>query len=161
MHVEIEGAARVARIAAGFDWSWTIDDLESFCAEVGWELAERRPLGATIQTDFDISVPTARVYAPNRWMDYISARISDFLDDDIDVSSVHPLLVDGFERAIAELDLVLGTPTRLEPGYEPVALWYLPNVVVSLSFTAVGIQLATKRPGYQAFIDESDPEREE
>lgn len=160
MHVEIE-AARVARVAAGFDWSWTVDDLESFCAAVGWELTELRPRGGSIQTDFDINAPTARVYAPNRWMDYISVRITDFLDDDVDMATARPILVDCFGRTVSALGSVLGTPTRLEPGYEPDVLWYLPNVVVSLSLTVVGIHLAIKRPGYQARMDEPEPEYEE
>lgn len=30
MHVDIEGATRIARLAAEFDWSWAVDDLEPF-----------------------------------------------------------------------------------------------------------------------------------
>ncbi len=40
MHVDIEGATRIVRLAAEFDWTWALDDLEPFCAQAGWEVVE-------------------------------------------------------------------------------------------------------------------------
>lgn len=50
MHVDIEGATRIARLAAEFDWTWSVDDLEPFCAQAGWEVVELDQTGASIRT---------------------------------------------------------------------------------------------------------------
>ena len=50
MHVDIEGATRIARLAAEFDWTWAVDDLEPFCAQAGWEVVELDQTGASIRT---------------------------------------------------------------------------------------------------------------
>ena len=62
MHVDIEGATRIARLAAEFDWTWAVDDLEPFCAQAGWELVELRQGGASIRTNLHVSRPKANMF---------------------------------------------------------------------------------------------------
>ena len=62
MHVDIEGATQIARLAAEFDWTWAVDDLEPFCAQAGWELVELRHAGGSIRTNFHVSRPTANMF---------------------------------------------------------------------------------------------------
>ncbi|WP_216918136.1 hypothetical protein [Nocardia noduli] len=38
MHADIDGATRIAGIAAEFDWKWPLDDPAPFWEAAGWEL---------------------------------------------------------------------------------------------------------------------------
>ncbi|MDA3637696.1 DUF6301 family protein [Rhodococcus sp. C-2] len=62
MHVDIEGATRIARLAAAFDWTWAVDDLEPFCAQAGWELVELDRTGASIRTGLRVGQPESIMF---------------------------------------------------------------------------------------------------
>ncbi|AGT95606.1 hypothetical protein O5Y_28945 [Rhodococcus erythropolis CCM2595] len=136
MHVDIEGATRIARLAAEFDWTWAVDDLEPFCAQAGWELVELRQGGASIRTNLHVCRPKA-------------------------MTVVRPLLDEGFANLTAALTSVLPIPTYSEPGPEATIRWDLPKVVVELSMRPRAIHLQLTSPKYQAWVDEPEPEDED
>ncbi|WP_254699193.1 DUF6301 family protein [Rhodococcus sp. SGAir0479] len=90
MHVDIEGATRVARLTAEFDRTWTVDDLEPFCAQAGWELVEPRQAGGSIRTNLHVSRREADMYRRNRSMRCISIFVSDVADDATPKTVVRP-----------------------------------------------------------------------
>eukprot|EP01133_Synstelium_polycarpum_P023764 gene23764-28493_t len=159
MHVDIEGATRIARLAAEFDWTWAVDDLEPFCAQAGWELVELRHAGGSIRTNFHVSRPTANMFGRQHRMDSISILVTDVADDATPLTVVRPLLVEGFTNLDVALTALLGTATSAEP--EATIRWDLPKAVITLNLGVSAIHLHLKSPGYQAWADEPEPEYED
>ncbi|WP_027503352.1 DUF6301 family protein [Rhodococcus sp. UNC363MFTsu5.1] len=161
MHVDIEGATRIARLAAEFDWTWAVDDLEPFCAQAGWELVELRQGGASIRTTINVSRPESVMYRRNRSMRYFSAYVSDVADNATPMTVVRPLLDEGFTNLAVAFTALLGAATSAEPGPEAVLRWDLPKAVISLHLGFRAIHLDLTSPGYQAWLDEPEPEYED
>ncbi|MDF2899187.1 MAG: hypothetical protein K0Q46_5973, partial [Rhodococcus erythropolis] len=118
MHVDIEGATRIARLAAEFDWTWAVDDLEPFCAQAGWELVELDQTGASIRTGLRVGRPESIMFGRQHRMDWISIFVSDVADDATPMTVVRPLLVEGFTNLDVAFTALLGTATSAEPGPE-------------------------------------------
>ncbi|NKS83195.1 hypothetical protein A6411_04130 [Prescottella equi] len=161
MHVDIEGSTRIARLAAEFDWTWAVDDLEPFCAQAGWELVELREGGGSIRTDLHVSRPKANMYRHNRSMEYISILVTDLADDATPMTVVRPLLDEGFTNLDVALTALLGTATSAEPGPTAVLRWDLPKAVITLDLSVSAIFLDLTSPEYQAWMDEPEPEYED
>ncbi|MGW5112146.1 DUF6301 family protein [Nocardia sp. NPDC004123] len=51
MRIDFDRTAEIVRLAASFDWSWSEDDLDTFCETAGWTIDSRRRSGASITTD--------------------------------------------------------------------------------------------------------------
>ena len=164
MHVDIEGATRIARLAAEFDWTWAVDDLEPFCAQAGWELVELRQGGASIRTNLHVSRPKAHMFGRQHRMNWISIYVTDLADAATaatPMTVVRPLLDEGFANLTAALTSVLPIPTNSEPGPEATIRWDLPKVVVELGMSPRAIHLQLTSPKYQAWVDEPEPEYED
>ncbi|MBT2263679.1 DUF6301 family protein [Rhodococcus erythropolis] len=159
MHVDIEGATRIARLAAEFDWTWAVDDLEPFCTQAGWDLVELRHAGGSIRTNFHVSQPTANMFGRQHRMDSISILVTDVADDATPMTVVRPLLDEGFTNLDVALTALLGTATSAEP--EATIRWDLPKAVITLNRGVSAIHLHLKSPGYQAWADEPEPEYED
>src|SRR5262245_43174320 len=129
VHVDIEGATRIARLAAEFDWTWTVDDLEPFCLQAGWELVELRQAGGSIRTNLHVSRREADMYRRNRSMDNMPILVSDLAVLGTPKAEVRPLLVEGFTNRDVALTARLGTATSAEPGPEAALRWDLPKAV--------------------------------
>lgn len=109
MHVDIEGTTRIARLAAEFDWTWAVDDLEPFCAQAGWEIVELRQGGASIRTNLHVSRPEAHMFGRQHRMNWISIFVTDLADDATPMTVVRPLLDEGFTNLDVALTALLGT----------------------------------------------------
>ncbi|MET8314197.1 DUF6301 family protein [Rhodococcus erythropolis] len=116
MHVDIEGATRIARLTAEFNWTWAVDDLGPFCAQAGWELVESDQNGASIRTGLRVGRPESIMFRRNRSMHYISTCVSDVADDATPMTVVRPLLVEGFTNLDTALTALLGTATSADPN---------------------------------------------
>jgi len=156
MHVDVEGAARIACLAAEFDWTWAVDDLEPFCAQDGWELVELDQNGASMRTGLRVGRPEPIMFGRNRTMRYISIFVSDVADDATPMTVVRPLLVEGFTNLDVAFTALLGTATSAEP--EATIRWDLPKAVITLNRGVSAIHLRLKSPEYQAWMDEPEPE---
>ncbi|WP_158171165.1 DUF6301 family protein [Rhodococcus sp. JT-3] len=161
MHVDIEGATRIARLTAEFDWTWAVDDLEPFCAQAGWELVELRHAGASMRTNFHVSRPTANMFGRQHRMDWISIFVTDLADDATPMTEVRPLLDEGFTNLDVALTALLGTATSAEPGPEATIRWDLPKTVITLHRGVSATHLRLTSPGYQSWVDEPEPEYED
>ena len=161
MHVDIEGATRIARLAAEFDWTWAIDDLEPFCAQAGWEVVELDQTGASIRTGLRVGQPESIMFGRNRSMRYISIFVSDVADDATPMTVVRPLLVEGFTNLDVAFTALLGTATSAKPEPKAALRWDLPKAVITLNRGVSAIHLRLKSPEYQAWIDEPEPEYED
>jgi hypothetical protein len=161
MHVDIEGATRIARLAAEFDWTWSVDDLEPFCAQAGWEVVELDQTGASIRTGLRVGQSESIMFGRQHRMDWISIFVSDVADDATPMTVVRPLLVEGFTNLDVAFTALLGTATSAEPGPEATIRWDLPKVVVELGMSPRAIHLQLTSPKYQAWVDEPEPEYED
>ncbi|YCN58758.1 DUF6301 family protein [Rhodococcus erythropolis] len=135
--------------------------MESFCAQAGWELVELRHAGASIRTNLHVSRPKANMFGRQHRMDWISIFVTDVADDATPMTVVRPLRNAGFANLTAALTSVLPIPTYSEPGPEATIRWDLPKVVVILSMSPSAIHLRLTSPGYQAWVDEPEPEYED
>lgn len=161
MHVDIKGATRIARLAAEFDWTWSVDDLEPFCAQAGWEVVELDQTGASIRTGLRVGRPESIMFGRQHRMDWISIFVSDVADDATPMTVVRPLLVEGFTNLDVAFTALLGTATSAEPGPEATIRWDLPKAVITLNLGFSAIHLHLTSPGYQAWVDEPEPEYED
>ncbi|WP_433604866.1 DUF6301 family protein [Prescottella agglutinans] len=161
MHVDIEGATRIARLAAEFDWTWAVDDLKLFCSQAGWEVVELDQAGASIRTDLRVARPESIMFGRQHRMDWISIYVTDVAVLGTPKAEVRPLLVEGFTNLDVALTALLGTATSAKPGPTAALRWDLPKVVVGLSMSPSAIHLRLTSPKYQAWVDEPEPEYED
>ncbi|MFF0632977.1 DUF6301 family protein [Nocardia sp. NPDC004151] len=151
MHVDIDGATRIARTAAEFDWTWYVEDIERFCSTLGWEVASRGEYGAEIHTNLPISHPAADVYWQKRTVNYISTRISDM---PVESNEQRRALLAGFAELPEALIEVLGAPTGMLTDEQAVIRWDLPKVVLFIRLSDHAVSLKLVSPEYQAWKDE-------
>ena len=171
MHADIDGAIRIARLAAGFDWTWTNDNLEQFCRIANWQKSVRDDFGAKIQTDLNISSPGAlavsddrfcRYWLPEGQFVYITAGLTDSPVDDSPETQL--ALIDGFSEIHSQIHSEFGKSWRL-PGNRPRVFWDLPNValVLTADFDYLEISLEIANTTYQhqqnlVYEDDGDDE---
>ena len=160
MHVDIEGATRIARLAAEFDWTWAVDDLEPFCARAGWEVVELDQTGASIRTGLRVGRPESIMFGRQHRMNWISIFVTDVADDATPMTVVRPLLDEGFTNLDVAFTALLGTATSAELEPKAALRWDLPKAVISLHLGVNAIDLRLTSPGYQAWVDEPEPEYE-
>ncbi len=158
MHVDIGGATRVARLAAEFDWTWSVDDIPRFCKSTGWEILQSGEYGAELRTDLQVQHPTASAFWQKRTISYITIDITDSAENDFSerVSGEHA--VEGFTDLSAALTAVLGAPSRHAPGADATVGWNAPDAVINLSSIPDAINLHIVNPEYQAWLDEPEDE---
>ncbi|MFD9992096.1 DUF6301 family protein [Bacillus cereus] len=69
MKADVDGAARIARIASGFDWEWSDRDIPRFCQAAGWRvLHDDRRFGATLGTNLAVPLAMCNVAYDTRLM---------------------------------------------------------------------------------------------
>lgn len=77
MYADIEGAVRLVRHAAEFEWTWSESDLRDFSLRVNWRLEFIQDGAAKLVTDFAVNRRDARVFLFHSRIEYISAPVSD------------------------------------------------------------------------------------
>lgn len=152
MHVDIDGATRIARAASEFDWTWYTDDIDRFCAVMGWELTRRGENGGDIRTDLPINRPELHASWRKRSVNYLSVWVSDIAG--VADQDQRRILVEGFSDVRAALVEILGQPTEILPGDEPEIRWDFPKVVLFISLDLRTIALEIVSPEHQAWKDE-------
>ncbi|MEU4648166.1 DUF6301 family protein [Nocardia fluminea] len=180
MQADIEGAVRIANLAAGFDWTWTTDDLPRFCEAAGWSCVESAgDRGAEIQTDFDVEKPSAlavynrsfleRNRRPDQQVTQLVLRVSDRVDGTLpeNLRSLTDLFAELADRIATEL----GAPEVPSPGLEPEVRWSLPwssisrwrnfgasvspaTAILFLAMTSQAVELRIVNLTYQRWWDD-------
>lgn len=157
-YADLEGAARIARIGAHFDWTWTRTDIPRFCEITGFQEIGPNALGIGLLSNLDVSRSdvyvctdrgTARELAEaGQEIEDISICVADLATcppphTNTEVAQQHSRLL---ERLITEL----GPPTR-QPY--PETLWEMPTVVVALLALDDTVDLGFTNPIYQQWND--------
>ena len=145
-------------LAAEFDWTWAIDDLEPFCTQAGRGRVESDQNGALMRTNLHVGRPEADMFGRHPRMDWISIYVTDLAEGRHAHDSGSPVAgrrVHGLDVALTAL---LGTATSAEPGPEAALRWDLAKAVITLNLDPSAIYLELKRPKYQAWVDEPEPE---
>ncbi|MFI5775976.1 DUF6301 family protein [Nocardia sp. NPDC051570] len=158
MHADLEGAAQIARTAAGFDWTWTRDDVERFARVVGWSVTEVRRLGATLTTGLSVDRPVVNVHfggnyfsAADETIEDLSVYVADVVPsgDDAVSSDVLTALADLATRVEAEL----GEPEVHAVEVGAVFSWDFDDVVITLNATHSSVYLDLINPQYQDWLE--------
>ncbi|MFI9504635.1 DUF6301 family protein [Nocardia sp. NPDC052566] len=163
MHADTEGAIRIARLAAQFNWTGTIDDVEPFCATAGWEILHEEGKIPVIQTNLTVNRPLATIHQRKQRMDYLSIYVTDVAPLDLIPLEVEPEMRAHFTDLSRALTEILGAPTRhdIDIDVDETLRWDLPKIVIQLvrSLRAVYIDLVGRE--HQAELDEPEPEDED
>lgn len=181
MYADIEGAVRIARLAAGFDWAWTVGSLEQFCRVAGWQqpVPDEFGYGSEIRTDLSVSSPAAyasyesrfyrRTGLPDGEVAYITAALTDVIAGD--APAENRALIDSFAEITGQLVPEFGKPSR-RYGERPRVFWELPGLVtleLELDFNRQSITLRIVNSWYHDYElrskgrrdDEDDDEGEQ
>jgi len=157
MHADVDGAARTARAAAEFDWTWAVEDLTRFCLITGWEITELRKRGASVTTNLAVNRPDANVSFGDGEMKYLSIYITDSVDSNAGEMAARQ--VDLFADLSTRLTTELGSPTWRKPGSNAKVGWNKAKARITLTAIPGLIHLRIVNPAYQEWID-SAPDKD-
>ncbi|MCP2291730.1 DUF6301 family protein [Nocardia amikacinitolerans] len=159
MRADIERAAQAVRVAAEFDWTWTVNDLQPFCDRVGWQLSGLDEQFPAATTNLEVNRPDASLFvadAPTpglpRPINQIWFRVSDVVLDRTDLG---PELDEVFDALVQRIFELLGQrPTGwwIEPTRG--LRWDLPAVVVTAAISATSVYVDLASPAYRQWEDE-------
>ncbi|GAB2555190.1 DUF6301 family protein [Nocardia sp. NPDC004722] len=141
MQADFDGAVRIAQLAAGFDWSWTVANVEQFCQEAGWRSEPLSYGGTELHTGLSVSQPWGRAEHASEFLreccsdggevKELRVLVTDVADDA--TSEGHIWLVDSFAELAERLTLEVGPPLGPVNIYGPTVVWNLANAVLLLS----------------------------
>ncbi|QCQ92947.1 DUF6301 family protein [Rhodococcus sp. SGAir0479] len=151
MRTDFDRAAEIVRLAAEFEWTWSRDDLDRFCAAAGWTVTEYRELGASITTGLNIARPGGTANLDVNSVKKIDFGVTDSLGEQEAESS--GLLGVWFTGLCSRLLTELGLPTRREEGR---MRWDLPTVVVTAFRGERKDFVSIASPQYEAEQDQID-----
>ncbi|MEU1208621.1 DUF6301 family protein [Nocardia sp. NPDC005825] len=162
MKADIDGAARIARIASEFRWTWTDRDVARFCEATQWSIVDgARGSGPTLQTNLDIHHPRCHVVFTRRFMDRQGGGGGGIDEIEIYVAdsgqanptkaqstALHHQLRDRLVKELGPVsEYVFGE--NLDYDY-----WRLPKVVITVAAYDGFVQLDLVNPRYQRDLDE-------
>ncbi|WP_157978264.1 MULTISPECIES: DUF6301 family protein [Nocardia] len=152
MRGDFDRAAEIVRLAADFDWTWSRDDLDRFCAVAHWTVTESRPRWASVTTDLDIENRQSHVHLDaDSLLKYIDFGVTDRLSEEEAQSSELPAV---WFRSLADRLLAeLGLPNRRR---ETELRWDLPAVVIVARRASRDNYVAMTSPRYRAEQDRID-----
>jgi hypothetical protein len=160
MHADIDGALEAARIATGFAWSWTENDLDPLAEALGWQITERRNRGATLTTTLRVGNPIGLVSSGDGEIKWITAQAAD-CDSNPPSLPESGLLADTFAELTDQLTAAYGEPAKTIDDDEPQIHWHLNGLNIELTKVADSIFIRFVNPIYQARMDAIPPMLEE
>lgn len=169
MSADPDGAVRIARIAAEFDWTWTRRDVRRLCEITGWREAGRSDLLVWLETDLAVLEKVSYVFTGRR-----SASVLDKARQDIEFISAYvatgPMepqppanaeVAECYSIIRTSLTGALGSPTWSTTGPEIETAWELPQVVISLSPLTGAVDLVFMNPLYKRWQDQLREDQDE
>jgi hypothetical protein len=160
MHADIDGALEVARIATGFTWSWTEDDLDPLAEALGWHITERRNRGATLTTPLQIGNPVGLVSSGDDEIKWVTAQVADCSNDPPKPPEAE-FMAETFTELADRLTVTYGEPNMRISGDVPQVRWNLERVNIRLSNATDSLFLDFVNPAYQARMEAIPPMLEE
>ncbi|NKR46261.1 hypothetical protein GS506_15985 [Rhodococcus hoagii] len=151
IRTDFDRAAEIVRLAAEFDWTWSRDDLDRFCAAAGWTVTEHRERGASITTDLNIANPRGTANLDTNSYQKINFDVTDRLGQQEAESSGLPGM--WFTGLSTRLLTELGLPTRRG---EDRMRWDLSTVVVTAYRGERKHFVVIASPQYEAKQDQID-----
>ncbi|WP_141808772.1 DUF6301 family protein [Nocardia bhagyanarayanae] len=128
MRADVDRAGEIVRLAAEFDWTWSLEDQDLFYASAGWTVTERWPSGTDIVTDLEVNQAAGRSFCLEGRLRYIEYRATDTLDaDDLESSE---LTKRWFVQLSQRITSVLGLKPEPLLGMAVEFRWDHPRVVV-------------------------------
>ncbi|MGW4371042.1 DUF6301 family protein [Nocardia takedensis] len=160
MQVDIDGAVRVARLAAAFDWTWARPDVVRFCATAGWRIESDRPMEAEFVTDLAVrpAIGFVAIDAGQHELRQVGQEIQRWMVrvSDVDTSPSAQVEIDRlFDAARTRMIAEFGVPTRTWDSRSEIG-WELPGVWLRLSSVGFAVAVNIVNPTYQAWLDEPE-----
>lgn len=159
MRADIDRAAQAVRVAAEFNWTWTVDDLQPFCDRVGWQLSGHDQGSPSVTTNLEVNRSDALLFIadasriePRRLIKQIAFRASDVVLDRTDLQQELDEVFDDLVQRVFEAIGQRPTGWWIEPtrGLQ----WDLPAVVVTAKISATSVYVYLVSPAYQRTKDE-------
>lgn len=130
LRVDLGHAVEIARVAAGFDWTWTLADLEPFCALLDWQIDSVTEQSASLTTNLVIEYPEADFHVGRHRtiMDWLRVQLTDIATGEGSAAFV----IDAFTELAEHISAELGPPFRGDPDGTSSVCWRRRNVVITL-----------------------------
>lgn len=169
MNADLDGALRIANLAADYDWLWTAENAESFCRLAQFQIDQRHPELAALQTSLCVNPHTgfmmssrkllASAGRPSQSVVQLSVQITDSGDESS--PSLHKSLVDLFADLSGSFIAEFGSPTRWSPGEYAEIGWDFDEFTMLLTTSDSSIGLGLVNPAYLRWWGEVDDESED
>ncbi|MFR9750492.1 DUF6301 family protein [Nocardia sp. 004] len=161
MYADLDGAAALARIATGFDWTWTLEDVPRFCAITGWKIVIRDKLGIEFATDFDVRRPQANLFTDKGMAPELAAAGEEIENISITVADLTAASHSSTEAEVVEccglvgqrLITELGPPRRRVYETDQKLIWDLSKVSIRLYPVTNAVILGFVNPAFQEWIE--------
>ncbi|MGW5920151.1 DUF6301 family protein [Nocardia fluminea] len=169
MQADIEGAASIARLAAGFNWQWTTENAAAFYRSAGWRVEYSSDTFALLRVSPGQQSPVAKASYDSEFLSLLGSVADDLqevfvvLTDPASIDSAGHLaeLTDLFVDLSNRLTVDLGKPVDFSPGRYATLRWDLPNVVLRLTTTESTLSFDIVNPVYQRWLDRQAATSEE
>ena len=133
-----------------YQWSWTVADLPTLLAGLGWDLVEQFEEGAVVRAPWALIDNRIAVM-------FDGDQVADITFDLTALADPSPAQTQFCDDAFATLTalghLELGSPSQTQPGEQPMIRWRNETATVALTNTGQGIELAWSSNTWQ---DRSD-----
>ncbi|MGW5452286.1 DUF6301 family protein [Nocardia sp. NPDC003979] len=162
MRADIDGTVRIARIARGFGWTWTEQDVTRFCRAARWSiLHEDRDYGPILRTNLEIHLPQCHVTFDREFMGRHDGGNEVMLEMSVYVAVSERSNTDRAQLVAAHRQLrdrlieALGPTSPYITGEDfDTDYWRRPDVVVSVASHDDSIHMTFVNPRYQRWMDE-------
>ncbi|MFI1920154.1 DUF6301 family protein [Nocardia sp. NPDC020380] len=154
MHADIDGATRIVRLAAEFDWTWNPDDIPRFCETAGWEILSNDEGTFEIRTNLQIQRPDSSAYTRSHKVEYITFPITNSNSQGSPFAESHEQALEILLDVSTTLSAFLGEPTSMFPAPDAKVQWHTSKLIVEAVELGDFALIRLKSPEYQAWLDE-------
>lgn len=164
MRADLDRALHAVGIAAQFDWTWELNDLDSLSTRLGWSLNKLSRTQYELTTDLNINRQDAQLHISqgetvndSPILSLISFFVSDVVLED---PSVEPRLFDSFVTLGRRITELLGLPGSKSNEPVPELRWDLPRVVLMLVTNGEDVHIDIVNPEYETWLGWSEEEED-
>ncbi|PPJ00168.1 hypothetical protein C5E51_35310 [Nocardia nova] len=159
MRIDLDCALAAIQAAMQFDWTWTVDDLPTFCERMGWQSSSPDDEYPSLSTNLDVNRTDASVSVDStarpdvrRPLQQMWFHASDVVLDDPSVQLELDRAFDDLAQRVFEMVGQRPTGWSLEPLRS--LRWDLATIVVTLYVSDEDVSVYLVSPEYQRWLDE-------